>query len=385
MSYDLNSITDDSILVFEYYTASGLDELCISSEAESLILALVEDLKEEDVYLLLNEKYQYIAKDLDNTINIILLNDDFDFEDFLLKDASKFNRTIFIASEEDDALYGITRFLEESNIKIYNSNAHACEVCSDKFEMFHTLKSQITQPFTFKITLDSDIYWKKPILFNLKANNMKESDFEYGYSDELFDSLNIEKKYIAKPVNGVDCENIKIIKSKEDVDDLENIFDDGSEILIQEYIEGEVLSVSLISDGDNAIALSLNKQFVNITDDFQQYLGGQLPYRHPAKDMIFDKAVKAVKSIEGIKGFVGVDLILVENDGDYEVYIIEINSRFTTPYVGLREVLNINIAKTILDLIDGKISIDDIDHLSFKNGVKFIKDNGVLNIISTDN
>ena len=385
MSYDLNSITDDSILVFEYYTASGLDELCISSEAESLILALVEDLKEEDVYLLLNEKYQYIAKDLDNTINIILLNDDFDFEDFLLKDASKFNRTIFIASEEDDALYGITRFLEESNIKIYNSNAHACEVCSDKFEMFHTLKSQITQPFTFKITLDSDIYWKKPILFNLKANNMKESDFEYGYSDELFDSLNIEKKYIAKPVNGVDCENIKIIKSKADVDDLENIFDDGSEILIQEYIEGEVLSVSLISDGDNAIALSLNKQFVNITDDFQQYLGGQLPYRHPAKDMIFDKAVKAVKSIEGIKGFVGVDLILVENDGDYEVYIIEINSRFTTPYVGLREVLNINIAKTILDLIDGKISIDDIDHLSFKNGVKFIKDNGVLKIISTDN
>ena len=385
MSYDLNSITDDSILVFEYYTASGLDELCISSEAESLILALVEDLKEEDVYLLLNEKYQYIAKDLDNTINIILLNDDFDVEDFLLKDASKFNRTIFIASEEDDALYGITRFLEESNIKIYNSNAHACEVCSDKFEMFHTLKSQITQPFTFKITLDSDIYWKKPILFNLKANNMKESDFEYGYSDELFDSLNIEKKYIAKPVNGVDCENIKIIKSKEDVDDLENIFDDGSEILIQEYIEGEVLSVSLISDGDNAIALSLNKQFVNITDDFQQYLGGQLPYRHPAKDMIFDKAVKAVKSIEGIKGFVGVDLILVENDGDYEVYIIEINSRFTTPYVGLREVLNINIAKTILDLIDGKISIDDIDHLSFKNGVKFIKDNGVLKIISTDN
>lgn len=385
MSYDLNSITDDSILVFEYYTASGLDELCISSEAESLILALVEDLKEEDVYLLLNEKYQYIAKDLDNTINIILLNDDFNFEDFLLKDASKFNRTIFIASEEDDALYGITRFLEESNIKIYNSNAHACEVCSDKFEMFHTLKSQITQPFTFKITLDSDIYWKKPILFNLKANNMKESDFEYGYSDELFDSLNIEKKYIAKPVNGVDCENIKIIKSKEDVDDLENIFDEGSEILIQEYIEGEVLSVSLISDGDNAIALSLNKQFVHITDDFQQYLGGQLPYRHPAKDMIFDKAVKAVKSIEGIKGFVGVDLILVENDGDYEVYIIEINSRFTTPYVGLREVLNINIAKTILDLIDGKISIDDIDHLSFKNGVKFIKDNGVLNIISTDN
>lgn len=384
MSYDLSSISDDSILVFEYYTASGLDELCISSEAASLIMALIEDLKERDIYLLLNKKYRYIMNDLDARPKIILLDDDFGFEDFLEKEASKFKKSIFISSEENNYLYAITRYLEESNIKLYTPNAHACEVCSDKFEMFTALKNKVTQPFTFKVTLDPDIHWKKPILFNLKVNNMEEKDFEYGYSDELFDSLTVENKYIGKPVNGVDCENIKIIKSKEDVDDLENIFEEGSEILIQDYIEGEVLSVSLISDGENTIPLSLNKQFIHIDEDSQKYLGGQLPYNHPAMDKIFLEAIKAVECIDGIKGFVGVDLIVKGNDGEYEIYIIEINSRFTTPYVGLSKVLNINIASTILDIIDGKLSLDDIGELSFKSGVKFIKEDGVLKIVSIE-
>ncbi len=380
MSYDLSSISDDSILVFEFYTASGLDELCISSEAASLIMALVEDLKDEDIYLLLNEKYEYIINDLDANPNIVLLNDDFGFEDFLEKEASKFKRSIFISSEEDNNLYAITRFLEESKIKLYTPNTESCDLCSDKFEMFTALKNKVTQPFTFKVTLDPDIHWKKPILFNLKVNNMKEKDFEYGYSDELFDSLNIENMYIAKPVNGVDCENIKIIKSKEDIDDLEEIFEEGSDILIQEYIEGEVLSVSLLSDGVDAIPLSLNEQFVKIGEDSQKYLGGSLPYNHPAKDKIFAEAINAVNNIPGIKGFVGVDLIVKESDGEYEIYIIEINSRFTTPYVGLREVLNINIARTIIDIIDERLSLKDIGELSFKSGVKFIKEDGVLKI-----
>ncbi|MGN1362953.1 MAG: ATP-grasp domain-containing protein, partial [Methanobrevibacter sp.] len=86
------------------------------------------------------------------------------------------------------------------------------------------------------------------------------------------------------------------------------------------------------------------------------------------------------ESIEGLKGFVGVDLIVKEENDDYIPYLIEINSRFTTPYVGLRKVLNINIGQTIIDLIDGKLSIDDIDDLSFKSSVKFIKDNGQLKI-----
>lgn len=369
-------------MVFEYYTSTGLDDLCISSEAAALVSGLVDDLKDEDVYFLLSKKYFYLADGKD--ANIIVLDEDKSdnaLEDFLIENVRKFKKSIFIASEEENNLYDLTKFLEDNDVKLYVSNAESTGICSDKFKMYQALKSDAIQPFTYKITLDSDIFWKKPILFNLKSYNMDKENYEYGLDDELIDNLEIKNKFIAKPINGVDCEDIKIIESREDIDDLENVFAEGSDVLIQEYIEGEVLSVSLISDGVDAIPLSLNKQFVTISKDKQQYLGGQVLYNHPALNQIFDSAVEAVKAIEGLKGFIGVDLIANKKDnGKFEVYIIEINSRFTTPYVGLRQALDMNIGQTIIDLIDGKISIEDIKDIPVKYPVKFYKKDGLLKL-----
>jgi predicted ATP-grasp superfamily ATP-dependent carboligase len=58
---------------------------------------------------------------------------------------------------------------------------------------------------------------------------------------------------------------------------------------------------------------------------------------------------------------------------------LEINSRFTTPFVGLRKVSNFNICKTIVDLIDEKIDIDDLD-VSLDGEVEFIKSGNDLEI-----
>ena len=63
----------------------------------------------------------------------------------------------------------------------------------------------------------------------------------------------------------------------------------------------------------------------------------------------------------------------------YSVYLLEINSRFTTPYVGLKEIANFNIGKSIIDLIDGNVSIDDID-ISLDGEVEFKKSGDDLEI-----
>lgn len=379
MEYDLSNINEDSILVFEYYTATGLDDLCISSEAAALISGLVDDLENEDVYLLLSKKYSYLGKD--KNLNLIILDEDKSenaLEDFLIDNVDKFNRSIFISSEEDNNLYDITHFLEENNVKLYVSDTESTRICSDKFETFMALQYKCDSlPLTYKVINNPKIYWKKPIEYNLKAINVPGENCEVG---PIPDDLEIKNKLIAKPLNGVDCENIKIISSKSDIDELDDLFPEGNGILVQEFVEGEVLSVSLLSDGKKALPISLNKQYVSLKNDVGNYLGGELPYNHPAKDKIFAVAKKAIESIEGLKGFVGVDLIVKEENDDYIPYLIEINSRFTTPYVGLRKVLNINIGQTTIDLIDGKLSIEDIDDLSFKSSVKFIKDNGQLKI-----
>ena len=89
---------------------------------------------------------------------------------------------------------------------------------------------------------------------------------------------------------------------------------------------------------------------------------------------------KAVEAIDGLKGFVGVDLIINADEKDvYSVYLLEINSRFTTPYVGLKEIANFNIGKTIVELINGEISIDDID-VSLDGEIEFKKSGDDLEI-----
>ena len=63
----------------------------------------------------------------------------------------------------------------------------------------------------------------------------------------------------------------------------------------------------------------------------------------------------------------------------YSFYLLEINSRFTTPYVGLKEIANFNIGKTIIEFADGKIKIDDLD-ISLDGEVEFKKSGDNLEI-----
>ena len=188
-------------------------------------------------------------------------------------------------------------------------------------------------------------------------------------------------KLIIKPLVGVDCEDIVIIEDIKDLSyDLEQIFPPGSRIIVQEYIEGTDISVSLISDGKKAIPISLNQQFVELKNNKGTYEGGKLPYESKYEQEAFEIATKAVEAIDGIKGFVGVDLLINADEKDiYSVYLLEINSRFTTPYVGLSKVANFNIGKSIIELIDGKITLDDID-VSLDGEVEFKKSGDLLEI-----
>ncbi|MBO7518538.1 MAG: ATP-grasp domain-containing protein, partial [Methanobrevibacter sp.] len=191
-----------------------------------------------------------------------------------------------------------------------------------------------------------------------------------------------ENKLIAKPRFGVDCDDIKIIASKNDIDDLEEIYGDGSRFIVQPYIEGDVCSVCLISDGKEALPISLNKQIVEIDENGGEYLGGYVPYEHPLKDKVFKYAKLACEYVPGLKGFIGIDFII---EDDY-IYLLEINSRFTTSYVGLQKIININIAKTIIDLIDKKISVEDIGEITYSSKASLYKnDDGILEIRIEDN
>lgn len=355
---------NDSILVFEYFTASGEKDKSIISEAEALIFDLVNDLKDYSIDLVINKSYENSLKDYEN-VNAILI--DGDIIPWLEENASKFNKAIFIAAENNNNLYNITKILEENNVKTYTSSAEACLKSSDKYQTYEELFNIVPQPRSFRFKIDPKGYWKRAI----------ENLHEKWQAEDPLTPL----KLIIKPLIGVDCENIILIENIEDLTlDLDKIFVPGSRIIVQEYIEGEDVSVSLISDGKKAVPISLNKQFVELTGDDGTYVGGKLPYENKYKDEAFEIATKAVEAIDGLKGFVGVDLLINADEKDiYSVYFLEINSRFTTPYVGLTEIANFNIGKTIIELIDGETSIDELD-ISLDGEVEFKKSGDSLEI-----
>ena len=363
---DLKDVSDDSILVFEYFTASGVEDLSIVSEAVELIRSLASDLKDEDIYVLLAKQFESILDDLDFDVKKIILEDS--LEDWLEKEAYVFDKAMFIAAENDNNLYNLTKLLESKEIKIYGSDSYAVKLASDKFETFDYLANRIPQPMTYNILLNNKTYWKRAIQIFFDTIN---GDYGDGSNDNAVPIMQKpkdipvldnsdrdvikENKLIAKPRFGVDCDNIKIIASKRDIDDLEEIYGDGRE----------------------ALPISLNKQNVKIDENGGEYLGGYVPYEHPLKDKVFKYAKKACEYVPGLKGFVGIDFII---EDDY-IYLLEINSRFTTSYVGLQKIININIAKTIIDLIDKKISVDDIGEIAYSSKASFCKnDDGVLDI-----
>ena len=357
-------INDDSILVFEYFTASGEKDKCIISEAEALIFALLKDLADFDVDLVINKSYENVVKDYEN-VNPILI--DCDVIDWLEDNAANFNKAIFIAAENNNNLYNITKILEENNVKTYTSSAEACLKSSDKYETYEALPNDVPQPRSFRFKIDPKGYWKRAI----------ENLHEKWQAEDPLTPL----KLIIKPLVGVDCEDIVIIEDIKDLSyDLEQIFPPGSRIIVQEYIEVTEISGSVISDGKKAIPISLNQQFVELKNNKGTYEGGKLPYESKYEQEAFEIATKAVEAIDGIKGFVGVDLLINADEKDiYSVYLLEINSRFTTPYVGLSKVANFNIGKSIIELIDGKITLDDID-VSLDGEVEFKKSGDLLEI-----
>ena len=64
---------------------------------------------------------------------------------------------------------------------------------------------------------------------------------------------------------------------------------------------------------------------------------------HPRRAEACELAQRAVALVPGLRGYVGVDLVL----GEETCWLIEINPRVTTSYVGLRRVVGLNMAAAI--------------------------------------
>jgi tyramine---L-glutamate ligase len=122
--------------------------------------------------------------------------------------------------------------------------------------------------------------------------------------------------------------------------------------IIQPFVPGRPVSVAFLTGGPEAIALMPTEQILSEDGRFH-YLGGRMPLAHPLAERALRLARQALHTIAGLRGYVGVDLVLGDAADGSEDYVIEINPRLTTSYVGFRALAESNLAEAMLQAGQG--------------------------------
>ena len=310
-----------NLLIFEYASALGIKDPALTAEGKAMLRGLTCDLECLPASYLISKNIDSIEGSQCKPVVI-----EGSIDDWILDNISQYDYCLPIAPEEDFILCGLTRAIEKSGVQVVGSDSNAVRICSDKYLTYQILKDKVPVIPTHRVAWE-DIGLYAP-----------------GISGEK----------VVKPSDGVSCSAVQIVDSEESFKSATRKVRAISSLpyfLVQDYIEGDSASVSLLSNGKTAIPLSLNQQNISTENGTINYNGGKVPMTHPLEKEAKNVAKKAVESISGLKGYVGVDMIL----DDDEVYLVEINSRITTPYVALRNMLNFNLGEAIVQSAQGKL------------------------------
>lgn len=124
------------------------------------------------------------------------------------------------------------------------------------------------------------------------------------------------------------------------------------EMLLQKYVAGRAVSVAFLIGPSQIIPLLPAEQHLS-TDGRFHYCGGALPLPPDLAARAVPLARQAIQAVPGLLGYVGVDLVLGAAADGSEDWVIEINPRLTTSYVGLRALAETNLAAALLHVCAG--------------------------------
>lgn len=148
--------------------------------------------------------------------------------------------------------------------------------------------------------------------------------------------------YVLKPDDGVGAEGARFV-----ADAAEITAEEGC--LLQPYVQGEPLSLSLLIREEEVRLLSCNAQETELVSGGFHYRGWVAggAERHRTAALPLARAIAT--AIPGLFGYVGVDLIATAEG----ILVLEVNPRLTTPYAVLSRALGVNVAGLVLDALRG--------------------------------
>ncbi len=150
--------------------------------------------------------------------------------------------------------------------------------------------------------------------------------------------------WVVKPEDGVGCDGVRLVNGP--WHGLPRGLSPGPpEPVVQAFVPGEPVSLSLLCAGGRSRLLSVNRQWLTQDGGGFRFRGCTVNSR--ADDGTLARLGQAVAAaVPGLWGYVGVDLVLA-SDGPR---ILEVNPRPTTSYAGLHDALGANPGAWLLEL-----------------------------------
>ena len=133
--------------------------------------------------------------------------------------------------------------------------------------------------------------------------------------------------------------------------DLQHRHKAGATATLEPFVEGEALSIAMLVGAGFLQPLAFNRQRIAIDTatgmlDFEGVDVAAVDMaRDPRAARLHTLALDVVRAIPGLAGFVGIDLVWHATLGPF---VIEVNPRVTSAYVGLSQRLGRNVAEQVL-------------------------------------
>jgi predicted ATP-grasp superfamily ATP-dependent carboligase len=152
-------------------------------------------------------------------------------------------------------------------------------------------------------------------------------------------------RWVTKPDDGAGAEDTMITQDWPTASG--RLRADPGRLVVQPWLEGPTISLSLLCADGESLLLSCNRQRLRISDGQVTLAGLEVNARIEGAAALAKLADRIAEAIPGLWGYVGVDLVLT----DLGPVVLEVNPRLTTSYCGLGRALGINVAAMVLDLL----------------------------------
>ena len=312
------------ILVFEYITGGGFNKqnlpTALLAEGCLMLQALLDDLRryaqlghELEVIVMLDERVNSLIDT--SGIQVVFISPEQNTTDEFTRLAQNCDAIWPIAPEFDGILQGLCQAVADLNKLLLTSPAQVVALTGDKWQSYQHLKQRHIATVPTRLFTGVDQY---------------EGDYS---------------AWVVKPLDGVGCVDSYILSDRQDFMAMQAR---SGRYIIQPQLAGQTISLSCLFKHGRAWLLCANQQQFTISK--QQYHLAQLIVNHTDDLVAYRALVDAIAlALPELWGYVGIDLI----ETPEQSWVLEINPRLTTSYVGINKALGLNVVEAVLQLVHG--------------------------------